>query len=54
MPLVPIDDDMGPMQFASGSHSLGPLGEHAIGDDSEAAFAETVSQHGLTVGPATA
>jgi hypothetical protein len=49
MPLVPVDEDMGPMQFASGSHALGPLGEHAIGDESEAAFAETVAQRGLDI-----
>lgn len=49
MPLVPVDGDMGPMQFASGSHTLGPLGDHAIGDDSEAAFAEAVARHGLPI-----
>ncbi|MGH0029219.1 MAG: phytanoyl-CoA dioxygenase family protein [Myxococcota bacterium] len=49
MPLVPIDDAMGPMVFASGSQRLGDLGEYAIGDASQAAFAKVVAERGLPV-----
>jgi len=49
MPLVPIDIEMGPMVFASGSHRLGGLGDHAIGEASEIAFQQMVDERGLAV-----
>jgi ectoine hydroxylase-related dioxygenase (phytanoyl-CoA dioxygenase family) len=47
--LVPVSTDMGPVQFASGSHRAGTLGDVAIGDDSERRYAEWVSRHGFAV-----
>ena len=49
MPLVPIDPAMGTMSFASGSHRAGPLGEWPIGDESDAAYAALVAEHGWPV-----
>lgn len=49
MPLVEVTPEMGPMEFASGSHALGSLGDHAIGDESQRAFAEIVRERGLPV-----
>ena len=37
------------MTFACGSHRHGELGNHVIGDDSEAAFGVTVDELGLTL-----
>lgn len=42
MPLVPVSAAMGPMEFASGSHRLGNLGEFPIGDASQEAFQRVV------------
>jgi hypothetical protein len=42
MPLVDIDARMGAMTFASGTHRLGALGEHLIGDPSQVYFDEMV------------
>jgi hypothetical protein len=44
MPLVDIDARMGAMTFASGTHRLGALGEHLIGDPSQAFFDEMVRE----------
>ena len=49
MPLVPVDGDLGTMEFAAGSHRYGQLAAHPIGDDSEAAFTKWVAQHELDV-----
>ena len=49
MPLVAIDDAMGPMVFASCSQRLGNLGDHPIGDASEQAFGRVVEQQGFAV-----
>jgi ectoine hydroxylase-related dioxygenase (phytanoyl-CoA dioxygenase family) len=49
MPLVEVTEAMGPMRFASGSHKLGNLGDFAIGDASEAAFARIVQEKGLEI-----
>ena len=51
LPLVPVEIEMGPMTFASGSHKPGPLGEFAIGDVSEAAFTDRVQREGWPVTP---
>ena len=47
MPLVDVPAEVGSMTFASGSHRMGELGRHVIGDDSEAAYAATVDELGL-------
>ncbi len=47
MPLVDVPAEVGSMTFASGSHLRGELGQHVIGDDSEAAFAAAVDELGL-------
>jgi ectoine hydroxylase-related dioxygenase (phytanoyl-CoA dioxygenase family) len=49
MPLVDVPAEVGSMTFASGSHRHGELGRHVIGDDSEAAFATTVDELGLSL-----
>jgi ectoine hydroxylase-related dioxygenase (phytanoyl-CoA dioxygenase family) len=61
MPLVDVPPEIGSMSFASGSQKLGFLGEYAISDESEAAFARMLEEkqldvdtHGaLTAGDAT-
>ncbi len=47
MPLVDVPAEVGSMTFASGSHRMGELGRHVIGDDSEAAYAAAVEELGL-------
>ncbi len=49
MPLVDVSAEMGPMQFASGSHRRGSLGDHAIGDASERALGDCVAEQGFEV-----
>ena len=49
MPLVRVTPEMGPMEFASGSHRLGSLGDYKIGDESEAVFAQIVDERSLPV-----
>jgi hypothetical protein len=48
MPLVDVPADVGTMTFASGSHLHGHLGEHLIGDASDAAHNVAVEHLGLT------
>jgi hypothetical protein len=47
MPLVDVPADVGTMTFASGSHRRGNLGEHLIGDESDAAHGEVIERLGL-------
>ncbi len=47
MPLVDVTSDMGAMEFASGSHALGSVGELAIGDESERAISAIVDEQGF-------
>jgi ectoine hydroxylase-related dioxygenase (phytanoyl-CoA dioxygenase family) len=47
MPLVDVDESMGAMTFASGTHRMGALGEHLIGDPSQAYFDEMVRERDL-------
>jgi hypothetical protein len=54
MPLVDVSPEMGVMEFASGSHRLGHLGDFAIGDESEAALRKIVEERGLDVASGTA
>ncbi|MBX7056399.1 MAG: phytanoyl-CoA dioxygenase family protein [Pyrinomonadaceae bacterium] len=49
MPLVDIDDGMGMLTFASGSHRSGPIGSLAISDESEAAYEKYIAESGFTV-----
>lgn len=49
MPLVDITADMGTMNFASGSHTEGYLGDMEISDTSEATLAEFVRSKGYPV-----
>ena len=51
MPLVDIDEVMGPMRFASGSQALGNLGEFHIGDASNEAFGRIVRESNDRTGP---
>ena len=49
MPLVDLDTSMGIMEFASGSHTEGYLGDIEISDESEARFSEFVRERGYTI-----
>lgn len=46
MPLVDVDERMGTMSFASGSHTLGYLGDMPISDESEAAWDRLIAERG--------
>ncbi|WP_299596590.1 phytanoyl-CoA dioxygenase family protein [uncultured Microbulbifer sp.] len=54
MPMVDLDPSMGILQFASGSHRDGYLGDQPISDDSEAAFSSYVQDRGYRVSCDTA
>jgi ectoine hydroxylase-related dioxygenase (phytanoyl-CoA dioxygenase family) len=47
MPLVDVPMEAGPMSFASGSHRLGALDALVIGEASDAAFSQVVTERGL-------
>ncbi len=49
MPLVDISDDMGVMNFASGSHTEGYLGEFEISDESDRVFEDYIDKKGFTL-----
>jgi ectoine hydroxylase-related dioxygenase (phytanoyl-CoA dioxygenase family) len=49
MPLVDLSQEMGIMQFVSGSHERGPILSKEISDASEEFFAEYVSSNNLSV-----
>jgi len=49
MPLVPVAEAMGTMNFASGSHSVGYLGDMPISDKSEEVFQSFVREKGFKV-----
>ncbi len=49
MPLVDVDPSMGPMRFASGSHTARSLGDFPIGDVSHEEFGAIVERRGLPV-----
>lgn len=46
MPLVPLRQEMGTMNFASGSHTAGLMRHIAISDDSEAFYNKLVAEKG--------
>lgn len=54
MPLVDVDESMGAMHFASGSHLGGYLGDLPISDASEAHLEEYIVSRGLRVSPPAA
>lgn len=54
MPLVDIDEDMGMLTFASGSHTEGVVFDYEISDNSAAAFEDYVREHNFPVTRATA
>ena len=49
MPLVDIDDEMGVITFASGSHKRGPVDNVEISDESEELFRRYVSENKFPV-----
>jgi ectoine hydroxylase-related dioxygenase (phytanoyl-CoA dioxygenase family) len=49
MPLVDVTAEVGTMNFVSGSHKLGYLGNYPIGDESDLAFSAMVDERGLNV-----
>jgi len=49
MPLVDITAEMGVMDFASGSHQLGYLGDMPISDESEAAWSRLIAEKGFQI-----
>ena len=53
MPLVDIDEEMGIITFASGSHKLGPIDNVEISDESEELFTRYVSQNKFPIATAS-
>lgn len=49
MPLVEVTADMGLLRYAVGSHRQGPLGDHAISEDSQAYFEAMLARQALEV-----
>ncbi len=47
MPLIDIDDSMGMLTFASGSHRSGPIGSQAISDESQETYDKYVRNNKL-------
>ena len=47
MPLAPVDEAMGSMTFADGSHRLGHLGEFEASEESDRVFRRMVADRGL-------
>ena len=52
MPLVDIDEQMGMLTFASGSHKLGAIGSIEISDESEETYDEYIAEHGFPIAKA--
>ncbi len=49
MPLVGIDDEMGMLTFASGSHKTGAIGSVEISDESEETYDQYIAEHGFSI-----
>lgn len=49
MPLVDIDEEMGIMAFASGSHKKGALGNVAISDESEETYNKYIAENNFPI-----
>lgn len=54
MPLVDIDEQMGMLTFASGSHEKGAIGSLAISDESEETYAEYIEKNNFPIAKADA
>ncbi|MGH9931542.1 MAG: phytanoyl-CoA dioxygenase family protein [Pyrinomonadaceae bacterium] len=54
MPLVDIDDEMGMLTFASGSHQKGPIGRVEISDESEERYSAYIAANGFPIAKANA
>jgi ectoine hydroxylase-related dioxygenase (phytanoyl-CoA dioxygenase family) len=52
LPLVDVDEAMGPMRFASGSHRSDNLGDLAISSDTDQRLSELIGQRGWRVSTA--
>jgi ectoine hydroxylase-related dioxygenase (phytanoyl-CoA dioxygenase family) len=53
MPLVNIDERMGMLTFASGSHKKGPIGSVEISDESEETYEKYIAEHGFPIAKAS-
>jgi ectoine hydroxylase-related dioxygenase (phytanoyl-CoA dioxygenase family) len=53
MPLVDIDDEMGIITFASGSHKSGPIDDVEISDESDELYRRYVSENMFPIEKAT-
>ena len=49
MPLVDVDEEMGPMIFASGSHRAPDLGDLQISEDTDRRLTEVIAQRGWEI-----
>ena len=49
MPLVDIEQGMGGMKWAAGTHKLGFLGQHAISDESQRHYEDYIKEHHIPV-----
>ncbi len=49
LPLADVDDELGPMRFASGSHRAQALGDLAISDDVDRRLASLIAERGWPV-----
>ncbi len=49
MPLIDIEEPMGMLAFASGSHKFGAIGSIEISDESEAAYDKYIAQHDFPI-----
>lgn len=49
LPLVDVDEEMGPMVFASGSHRASDLGDLMISEDTDRRLATTVAERGWSI-----
>ena len=49
MPLVDIEEGMGGMKWAAGTHKLGFLGQHAISDESQRYFERYLKENNIPV-----
>ncbi len=49
MPLMDINEEMGMLTFASGSHQHGPIGSVEISDESEATYKRYIAAHGFPI-----
>lgn len=49
LPLVDVDEEMGPMAFASGSHRAKDLGDLLISEETDSRLASTIEERGWAV-----